>query len=97
MESVVQADIFFLVSTVALILVTVVLLLVLFYAARILQDVLHIVHRVREEAGGVLGGIEGLRMLLGKVSSGFLRGKRTKPPASTRLGGREEGNTRQKR
>lgn len=61
MESFVHADIFFVVTTVAVILVAAVLVVVLVYVVRIVRDTEHLIGRIRKEGDEVMDDVHTLR------------------------------------
>ena len=60
-ESLIHADIFFLISTIALIVITIGISAALFYGIKILRNVRDITDRAREESYEVLADIQSLR------------------------------------
>ena len=64
METLIHADIFFFVTTIAVLMVTAVFVVVMIYAVRILRDVQHIIRRIREESDFIMEDIEELRTRL---------------------------------
>jgi hypothetical protein len=61
METVMKADIFFVVTTVAVALVAVAMLIALVYIIRILRDVTYISKKVKEESDGIISDVRELR------------------------------------
>jgi hypothetical protein len=59
--SFIHADIFFFVTTIAVVLVSIVLVIVLIYLAKILSDIKEITREVKEETVLIRGDIQGLR------------------------------------
>jgi K+-transporting ATPase A subunit len=83
MDSLLKSDIFFVVTTIAVVVVGALVAVVLIYLARILSDVKKLSRSVREEGERVVEDIEGLRENIKKntiklsdiLSFGFLRKK----------------------
>ncbi len=83
METLIHADIFFYVTTIAVVVIGVVLAFCLFYLLRILKDASDIAHKFRREADKVVADLDSVRehvkdrvsvsAVLGFLS-GFLRG-----------------------
>lgn len=61
MDTLVKADIFFFITSIATILITLVCCIALFYAVQILRDLRYIVRRFREESDQVINDMESLR------------------------------------
>ena len=59
MDQLIKIDIFFFITTLAVVLVTVIFSIVLIYVVRILQDVRYISKRAREGVETLVQGIEG--------------------------------------
>jgi hypothetical protein len=72
METLIHADIFFFVSTVGLIVISVGIAVALFYAIRILRDVSHVSTIVKEESDEIAKDVQTLR---GNIKSEGLRMK----------------------
>lgn len=66
MNSFVQADIFFFITTVAIVVVTIAIVIALLVFIQILRDVRHVSKRAREESDRVLSDMEDLRRFLKK-------------------------------
>lgn len=66
MNSLVQADIFFFVTTAAIMVVTIALVIALVFFIQILRDVRHVSKRAREESDRFLTDMEELRRFLKK-------------------------------
>jgi len=64
MESFIKADIFFFITTIALIIVSAILVAVLIYILRIVRDILHLVKHAREEGDQILKDVNNLRTAL---------------------------------
>ena len=60
MESFIHADIFFVITTVAVVLLTVVLIIVLVYVVRIVRDTEHLIGRVRKEGDEIMDDVHAL-------------------------------------
>ena len=72
METLLHADIFFFVTTIAVIFATAGFLVIIVYAVRILHDIKHFSRRIREEGEVIMRDIEILRKTV-KESGGALR------------------------
>ncbi len=72
MESVIHADIFFFVSTIALVLVTIGLVIVIIYVIRILDDMRHISEKVRTEGDSFIDDLHEWRRELKHKGFGLL-------------------------
>lgn len=85
MDSVLKSDVFFMVTTVVVVIVGALIAVVLVYLARILSDVKKLSRAVRTEGERVIEDIEGLRENIKKntiklsdiLSFGFLRKKKS--------------------
>ena len=66
MNAFVQADIFFFVTTLAILVVTIAIVIALFFFIQILRDVRHVSKRAREESDRFLTDMEDLRRFLKK-------------------------------
>lgn len=60
-ESFIHADIFFFISTIAVVLVSIGAIVALFYVIRILRDVREVSDKVKEESGEIMGDLKKLR------------------------------------
>jgi hypothetical protein len=89
METLIHADVFFFVSTIALLVVVFFLAIVLAYVVTILKDVKHVTRKIREESDEVIEDLQLLRShiknegfkivtLGGFLTRFFNRKKRTK-------------------
>ncbi len=93
METLIHADIFFYVTTIAVVVLGVILAFCLFYILRILKDASDIAHKFRREADKVVADLDSVRehvkdrvsisAVLGFLS-GFLRGTTKAKNARTR-------------
>ncbi len=90
METLMKADIFFAVTTIAIALIAVVLVVALVYLILFLRDVTYISKRVKEESDEILQDVSALRLslksegskvrnILGFVTTLFHRTKKRKP------------------
>jgi hypothetical protein len=61
MDSLLHADIFFLVTTVAMILITIVIVIALIYVIKILRDVSSVSKKVKNESDEIINDIKLLR------------------------------------
>lgn len=61
METIIQADIFFFITSVAVIIFTICAIIVMIYVTRILRDMKHISKKVSEEGDKIIGDVEYLR------------------------------------
>jgi uncharacterized membrane protein YgaE (UPF0421/DUF939 family) len=61
MDTLVHADIFFFVSTVALIVIGIGVAIALFYLIRILKDISHVSGKVKEESDAIITDVRTLR------------------------------------
>lgn len=66
MDSLLRADIFFFITSIAVVMLTVVFAVAMAYLIRILRDVRHISQRLREETDVIIEDIEELRKRLKK-------------------------------
>jgi hypothetical protein len=66
MDNVLQADIFFFITTVAVIVASIVLTIALIYVIQILRDVRYVTKRTRKEADGILDDIHSARRFVEK-------------------------------
>ncbi len=88
MESLIHADIFFFISTIALVVLSIGVLIVIIYLIRILHNVREVSQRVREEGDEIVGDIRSFRMALReeglkwKIVVGLIRGFFTAPLTS---------------
>lgn len=64
MDTLVQADIFFFITTLAIVVVTIAILVALFFLIQILRDIRYVSRRVREQSDRVLSDVEELRAFL---------------------------------
>ncbi len=71
MEQLIHADIFFFVSTIALVCITAGVVVVLVYAIRILRDVRDITRRIGKESEAIAHDIEMLRIKVKEKGSAF--------------------------
>ena len=93
METLVQSDIFFFVSSISVALVSVALIIAVVYAIRVLRDVSHISRKAKEESDELAKDIKELRkavkeegsrgratfrLITGLISSFFSRGAKKK-------------------
>ncbi|MEK7138281.1 MAG: hypothetical protein AAB787_02105 [Patescibacteria group bacterium] len=61
MDSFVKADVFFFISSIAILALTIGLSILIFYLVRILNDVKHISKSIRERSDVILGDVDRLR------------------------------------
>jgi signal transduction histidine kinase len=61
MESFVQADIFFLVTTIAVIILTACVIVIFVYAIKIIRDVRYISKKVKEESDKIITDVQDIR------------------------------------
>jgi hypothetical protein len=61
MQSLIHADIFFFVSTIALVVLTIGGVIILVYIIKIIRDVSHVSGRVKEESDEILNDVKTLR------------------------------------
>lgn len=61
MENIIQADIFFFISSVAVIVFTICAIIVMIYVTRILRDMKHISKMMSQESNKIIGDIGSLR------------------------------------
>jgi len=94
MNPLLQADIFFFITSIAVIVVTIALVVALFFLVQILRDVRYVSKRVREESDRVLEDVEHLRSfvvkegkkaidikkLIGEVLNVFLPKRKSRRP-----------------
>lgn len=78
MDTLLQADIFFFVTTMAIVVVTIAILIALFVFIQILRDVRYTTKRIREETDRIVSSTEGFKELIGGVLQVFRRGKRVR-------------------
>lgn len=71
MELLIKADLFFLVTTVSLIIVSAILVVVLIYILRIVRDIFHLVKQAKEEGDQILKDVGILRETLKKEGETF--------------------------
>ena len=64
MEDIVKADIFFFVSTVSLVFITVAFLIALYFVIRILREAAHISRVIKEETEQIRGDVADARMYM---------------------------------
>lgn len=69
MADIAKSDLFFFITTMAVIVLSITILVLLVYVFIIIRDIKSVVHRVKEESDGVLGDIKDLRLKI-KESSG---------------------------
>ena len=74
MESLIKADIFFFITTIAVVIVSIVLVAVLIYFLLILIDVLGLVKHVKKEGEEIISDVRDFRSNL-KEEGGFLTSK----------------------
>ncbi len=88
METLIHADIFFFISSIALVLVSIGLIIALVYVIKILRNVSDVSDKVKEESGEIIDDLKSLRgsikqegFKMRQMSSFFTRliGRRTKP------------------
>ncbi|HEY0908153.1 MAG TPA: hypothetical protein VGE35_02275 [Candidatus Paceibacterota bacterium] len=60
-ESLIHADIFFFISTIALVLISIGIAIALFYAIRILRDASEVSEKIRTESGEIVSDLKKLR------------------------------------
>src|SRR3989344_5409205 len=65
-DTLIQADIFFFITAVAVVVITIALLVALAYFIQILRDVRYVTRRIREESDRVLSDVEHLRGFIKK-------------------------------
>jgi hypothetical protein len=61
MEDILHADIFFIVTTSVIVLISAVVVALLIYVLKIVRDAYHVAHRVREEADEIIDEVDDLR------------------------------------
>ncbi len=61
MDTLVQTDIFFFITTIAIVIVTITILIALFFFIQILRDVRYTSKRIREEADKIVSDVDDLR------------------------------------
>ena len=66
MDTLVQADIFFFITSIAIALVTIAILIALFFFIQILRDVRYTSKRVREETDRIISDVDDLREFVKK-------------------------------
>ena len=66
MDTLVQADIFFFITSIAIVIVTIAVLIALFFLIQILRDVRYTSKRIREEADRIVSDVDDLRNFLKK-------------------------------
>lgn len=66
MDTLVQADVFFFITSIAIGLITIAVLMALFLLIQILRDVRYTTKRIREEADRIISDVEGLREFVKK-------------------------------
>lgn len=66
MDTLIQADIFFFITSIAIVIVTIAILTALFFAIQILRDVRYTSKRIREEADRIVSDVSGLREFIKK-------------------------------
>lgn len=74
MEKFIQANIFFFVTTIAVVVLSVFFMIVMAYLIRILRDAQHISQRVRKESDEVIDDVDAVRRVVnggGKKLGGF--------------------------
>ena len=74
MDTLVQADLFFFITSIAIVLVTIGILMALFFFIQILRDVRYTSRRIREETDRIVSDVDNLKGLVGGVLHLF-RGK----------------------
>ena len=72
MGSLLHADIFFLITTVAVVLVAFGIVVALYYIIRILRDARYIADRALEESSAIIDDVDQLRQMTRKGGSNFL-------------------------
>lgn len=65
METIIQADIFFFISSVAVIVFSICAIIIMIYVTRILRDMKHISEMMSQESDKLLGDIGSLREAIG--------------------------------
>jgi len=78
MDTLVQADIFFFITSIAIVLVTIATLIALFFLIRILRDLSRVSSRVREQSDRVLSDAIDIKELVGSVLGALFRRKRSR-------------------
>jgi len=85
MNTLIKADIFFFITTIAIVLLTVVAIVVAIYVVRILRDIKNLSEKVKIEGGEIIDDVASARENIKKESSGiwliikrFLRVKKSK-------------------
>ena len=66
MDTLVQADIFFFITSIAIVVVTIAILIAFFFLIQILRDVRYTSKRIREESDKILSDVGDLRAFLKK-------------------------------
>jgi hypothetical protein len=64
MDSFIKADIFFFITTIAIVCVSAVFIIVMFYVVKILKEVLEISKKAKNEADNVVADVRDLRMAI---------------------------------
>ncbi len=72
MEGFLKADIFFFVTTIAVIFVSIVLVVALVYLVKILRDFLYVSHKVKTESDEIIKDVEAFRGEIKKRSSSWV-------------------------
>ena len=78
MDTLVQADLFFFITSIAIVLITIAILMALFFFIQILRDVRYTTKRIREETDRIVSDVDNLKELVGGVLHIFRRKKRSR-------------------
>ena len=85
MNTLIKADIFFFITTIAIVLLTVVAIVVAIYVVRILRDIKNLSEKVKIEGGEIIDDVKSARKNIKQEGSGiwliikrFLRVKKSK-------------------
>ena len=78
MDTLVQADLFFFITSIAIVVITIAVLMALFYFIQILRDVRYATKRIREETDRIVSDVDNLKELVGGVLHIFQGKPRTR-------------------
>ena len=67
MDTLVQADLFFFITSIAIVVITIAVLMALFYFIQILRDVRYTTKRIREETDRIVSDVDNLKEIVGGV------------------------------
>lgn len=73
MESILKADIFFVITTLVVIAIAIGLIILLIYVIRIVRTVEHIAKRVRDESDKIIDDVDAVRGQVKRVGKGISR------------------------